>query len=258
MIQRVALRNFMAFERFRLDLRGDAFLAGPNNAGKSTLIRAVRTSAQMLRIAFRRNPTEAFYDGREQVLGYSFAGTQVGLDAPNLQHEFREVETRMSVRFRGGGVLTAVWPESEDDDSFFHLQDGRVSVNNVRQARDAFPGIGVVPVLSPVDADEELLTPKYVRDNLDGRLASRHFRNQLQLLLDAPPPRDFDAFREFAHHGTPELRIRALRNHREKKKVVLDLYYTGVRAQSREGTCVGGRRHADLAPATPASVQTSQ
>ena len=95
MIQRVNLRDFMAFERFRLDLHGDAFLAGPNNAGKSTLITAIRVAAQMVRIAVRRNPTETFQDGREQVLGYSFTSSQVGLDAPNLRHEFREVETRM-------------------------------------------------------------------------------------------------------------------------------------------------------------------
>ena len=45
MIQRVTLRDFMAFERFRLDIRGDAYLAGPNNAGKSTLITAIRIAA---------------------------------------------------------------------------------------------------------------------------------------------------------------------------------------------------------------------
>ena len=76
----------MAFERFRLDLRGDAYLAGPNNAGKSTLITAIRVGAQMLRIATRRNPTETFMNSREQVLGYSFTNAQVGLDGANLRH----------------------------------------------------------------------------------------------------------------------------------------------------------------------------
>jgi AAA15 family ATPase/GTPase len=57
MIQQVSLHNFKAFERFTLDLRGDAYLAGPNNAGKSTLIAAIRVAAGLLRIAMRRNPT---------------------------------------------------------------------------------------------------------------------------------------------------------------------------------------------------------
>jgi hypothetical protein len=231
-IQRVTLRNFKAFERFRLDVRGDALLAGPNNAGKSTLIQAIRTAAQMLRIAFRRNPNETFYDGRDQVLGYSFNSALLGLDTANLQHEFRDVETRMSLRFQGGSVLTAVWP-ADTDDSFFYLQSGRASINNLRQARDAFPEIGTVPVLSPVDTHEEMLTPKYVRENVDGRLASRHFRNQLYLLAEDKLASGFDAFRAFAHQWTPEMRIKSLRTHSERGRAVFDLYYTeaGRRAE---------------------------
>jgi hypothetical protein len=226
MLQRLALQNFMAFERFRLDLRGDAFLAGPNNAGKSTLIAAVRAAAHMLRIAMRRNPVESFLDRREEVLGYSFADTQVGLDAANLRHEFREVETRLSARFRNGSVVTAVWPEAEDSDAFFFLQQGRASINNVRQARDAFPDVGTIPVLAPVENEEESLTTKYVRDNLDGRLASRHFRNQLLLLSDAPPGEDLDAFLEFARPWLSEIEIKELSQHTGQRTVVLDLYYT--------------------------------
>jgi predicted ATP-dependent endonuclease of OLD family len=233
MIQRVSLRDFMAFERFRLDLRGDAYLAGPNNAGKSTLIAAMRVAAQMLRIAVRRNPTETFRDGREQVLGYSFTNSQVGLDASNLRHEFREVETRLGVRFRGGGVLTAVWP-LDAEDAFFYLQHGRASINNVRQAREAFPEIGTIPVLAPVDSEEELLTPKYVRENLDGRLASRHFRNQLLLLDDESREDDFAAFRAFVSQWTPEIKVRDLDRHMGEKNLILDLYYTEVGRRSEK------------------------
>ena len=225
MIQRVTLRDFMAFERFTLNLRGDAYLAGPNNAGKSTLITAIRVAAQLLRIALRRNPTDTFMDGKEQVLGYWFTNTQVELDGANLRHEFREVETRMAVRFRNGATLTAVWPDDEDD-GFFYLQLGRVSINNVRQARDAFPDIGTIPVLAPVENEEELLTPKYVRENLDGRLASRHFRNQLLLLNETPEGDDLDSFLDFAARWMPELKVRELGRHMGEKNFILDLYYT--------------------------------
>ena len=233
MIQRVSVRDFMAFERFRLDLRGDAYLAGPNNAGKSTLITAIRVAAQMLRIAVRRNPTDTFRDGKEQVLGYSFTDSQVSLDAPNLRHEFRDVDTRLAVRFRKGGVLTAVWPH-DSDDSFFYLQQGRASINNVRQARDVFPEIGTIPVLAPVESEEEVLTPKYVRENLDGRLASRHFRNQLLLLVDDPEGEDFDAFLAFVARWTPEINVRDLDRHMGERNMILDLYYTEAGRRSEK------------------------
>lgn len=223
MIQRVSLHNFKAFERFTLDLRGDAYLAGPNNAGKSTLIAAMRLAAEMLRIAMRRNPADTFNDQRQQVLGY-FLPNQSALDEAIVRHEFRSVETRLTVSFRGGGTAVAVWPLGSE--AFFFLQHGRASVNNVRQARDAFPDIGLVPVLSPVEDQEELLTTKYVRENLDGRLASRHFRNQLLLLGEqADENEDINAFLAFATPWLPEIKIRGLGRHQGDRNAILDLYY---------------------------------
>jgi energy-coupling factor transporter ATP-binding protein EcfA2 len=185
----------------------------------------MRVAAGLLRVATRRNPTDTFNDQQQQVLGFYLPDRPMGLDEANLRHEFRDVETRLSVRFRGGGTVVAVWPIGKNRDSYFYLQHGRASINNLRQARDVFPEVGVVPVLSPVEDQEETLTPKYVRENLDGRLASRHFRNQL-LLLDEPGKDDLDAFLAFAVPWVPEIKIGSLDQHQGDRNVILDLYYT--------------------------------
>lgn len=99
-IQRLDLHAFKAFERFTLRLKDDAYLAGPNNAGKSTLTTALRMSAQMVRIAMRRGPTETFMDGTEQVLGYAFTNSQVGLTDGNLRQT--RLSTARSGRHRAG------------------------------------------------------------------------------------------------------------------------------------------------------------
>jgi AAA domain, putative AbiEii toxin, Type IV TA system len=224
-IERVSLHHFKAFERFTLDLHGDAYLAGPNNAGKSTLVAAVRVAAGLLRIATRRNPVDIFTDQGQQVLGYFLPERPMGLDEANVRHEFRDVETRVSIRFRGGGTVVAVWPTARSRDPFFYLQQGHAPINNVRQARDAFPNVGIVPVLSPIEDQEELLTPKYVRENLDGRLASRHFRNQLLLLAGEPEDEDLEAFLAFATPWLPEIKIQSLDRHRGERNLILDLYY---------------------------------
>ncbi len=233
-IQRLDLHGFKAFERFTLQLKGDGYLAGPNNAGKSTLTAALRIAAQMVRIAMRRGPSESFMDGKEQVLGFSFTNAQVGVTDGNLRHEFRELEeARITVRFDAGATLRAVWPPEGSGDPFFYLQQARSSINNVRQARDAFPEIGLIPVLAPVDVGEELLTSKYVGENLDGRLASRHFRNQLVLLREETGGDDFEAFLNFASPWIPEMKMRGLTEHIDGKKLILDLYYAdaGRRAE---------------------------
>jgi hypothetical protein len=191
----------------------------------------------MLRIAKRRNPSETFVDKAQQILGYSFTDQQIGLDESNLRHEFRDLETRLSVRFKNGAVVTAVWPDEASGEPFFYLQQGNASINNVRQARDAFPEIGMIPVLSPVENEEELLTPKYVREQLDGRLASRHFRNQLLILEEEPEERNLEAFLEYAAPWVPELEIVSLDNHRGERDLILDLYYNNPADTARRKSC---------------------
>jgi hypothetical protein len=61
MLRRVELANFKAFERFTVHLRGDVFLVGPNNAGKSTLIAALRAVQENLRHEFIRSRRECVW-----------------------------------------------------------------------------------------------------------------------------------------------------------------------------------------------------
>jgi hypothetical protein len=227
MVQSLDLRNFKAFERFTVNFRTTSFLAGPNNAGKSTIIAALRACTYMLRQAKRRRPTEVFQDRREQVLGYPFFSEQMRLIDENLRHEFRENEARLVLRFGPQTALTAVWPvETRDSTPFYYLKAQGTAVHTSREAAERFPSIGIVPILSPVDHLESVLTPKYVRENVDGPLTSRHFRNQLLLLHEEDDEdEDIDAFVEFAKPWVPELTIRDLVTRRGERGQELDLFY---------------------------------
>lgn len=229
MISAIYLQNFKAFERFRVTVKGDAFLVGPNNAGKSTVIAALRSVASMVRIALRERAAQSFeVDGFQQV-GYWFTGLQVGLVDENLRHEFHQVETRIKVKFKTGAVLEAVWPIDEEDGFFFMLDKDGVNLMQLGAIRQALPSVGVVPVLMPLDHSEELLSEKYVRSNLDGRLASRHFRNQLYLLEQEPSSgtnrnRLWD-FKEFASPWIGELELADLQLRRGNGQTSFDLNY---------------------------------
>lgn len=217
-IERLELQNFKAFARFRLDVRDDGIIVGPNNAGKSTLIAALRTGAYMLRNARRRNPTARLVDRQEDFLGYSFGPTQFGLVEENLRHEFEPNETRMRIRFSGRAALTAVWPAGEEavgEGGFYYLTAGDRQPRDVRETREAFPHVGIVPMVAPIDQEEAILDDDYVRRNLDGRLASRHFRNQLRLLqselLDDDQRTSYDDYLALAEEWLPEVELTDLR-----------------------------------------------
>ena len=56
-LKSVHLRNFKALRHLNLDLRGLNVLTGPNNAGKSTALSAIRLLDAALREALDGQPT---------------------------------------------------------------------------------------------------------------------------------------------------------------------------------------------------------
>jgi hypothetical protein len=227
-IKSVYLTNFKGFSKYRITFGGDAFLVGPNNAGKSTVIAAIRSVANMIRIASRVNAADSLkVDGFEQA-GHWFNGDHVGLVEENLRHEFRQRETRLKVKFSNGARLEALWPIQEDGGFFFVLNRDEVNLMSAAAIREALPSAAIVPVLSPVDRTEELLSEKHVRANLDSRLASRHFRNQLRLLSQDEAAKDGDPLKEFfgfVERWTPELSFKDLDIRAGGGKTGLDLNY---------------------------------
>ncbi|MEN3282727.1 MAG: hypothetical protein V7607_3867 [Solirubrobacteraceae bacterium] len=228
-IDRLDLTSFKGFERFTLHLSGkDALLVGPNNAGKSTAVAALRAATNMLRIARARTP-----DGNRTVdgslrPGWFFNNEQVQLVDENLRHEFRPIDTRLKL-VCGDAELIAVWPADEPDDSgFVYCTDGGVVLRRPKEIRQAFPRIGLVPVLSPVEQQEESLTNSYVRSSAEGPVASRHFRNHLRIMDETPIGGGrtlLDQFREFAEPWLPQMTLRGRRHSYAGARSGLDLLY---------------------------------
>lgn len=232
MIERLRLEQFKAFERFQVTFGPETYLVGPNNAGKSTLIAALRVAANMLRHAKRRQPEYDAEDGDRPVPAYAFGPGQFQLVDENLRHEFRQLETRLELVFRSGSRLVAVWPSPDEPDaeSFFYLRTGDgVLVRRSAQAREHFPTLAVLPLLSPVEHQERVLDDTYVRENWSGRLASRHFRNQLRLLQtrqssDDDERSELDDFLEWAEPWTPDFSIHSIDVRTTDRGRVMDVF----------------------------------
>lgn len=218
MIRTLDLHHFKGFERFTIRFPEDSILVGPNNAGKSTLIAALRATASMARTAARLKPQSIQAVRGIERFGFDFSGNSVGLIEENLHYEMHEVETRLSAKFKGDGAIEAVWPP-DDGAGFFYVMDNDINLRSPKDVRATLPSIGLVPVLSPVDHVEPLLSENHVRSNFDSRLSSRHFRNQLRLLPD------FHDFKQFAQPWVSELELTDLRVQYGEDGASLDLFY---------------------------------
>ncbi|MXZ68093.1 MAG: AAA family ATPase [Acidimicrobiia bacterium] len=204
-IQQLDLWNFKAFERFTMNLGANAFLVGPNNAGKSTLIEAARVAAGMLEHASRRRTTGYREYGHGLVRTHSLRADQYGLVTENLRHQFRPGESAVSIRTDTKLILTGVWPSDDDEspESFFYLRhpDER-SISEPREVREMTGQIGIIPGLYPLNHTETVRDEKYLRAHFQRRRSSQHARNHL-LLIEHDG--ELEAFNEFVTSWLPEI-----------------------------------------------------
>ncbi|MDR7187179.1 energy-coupling factor transporter ATP-binding protein EcfA2 [Microbacterium trichothecenolyticum] len=195
-LRQLRLIRFRSFEDFTLTFGDGALLVGPNNAGKSTLLTAIRFADTLIRHAHRRTPTSSTVDLDLRVLTYPIQMRDFPALRDSVRYEFGTAESRLELTWKSGARLVVVWPdESEAEDSpdpFFYLtQPGGAPVRTTQIARMHFPALGIVPVLTPVEQHEGLRDDAYVRQNMASRLSSRHFRNQLRLLQKSGDLQEF-------------------------------------------------------------------
>ena len=222
MIRRLSLKGFKGFRKYSVVFRNSAVMVGPNNAGKSSLISALRTSGLMLEHASRHRAQESREHNGNPVMVHYFSREQFGLDDENIHFDLLDDEASFVLTLEGQARLTAVWPADEDDDSFFYLQSaGGVVHETPASVRTRFPSIGVVPSVVPLEPRERILSPEYIRKNLGGRLSSRHFRNQL---LEADWG-DLQGFLDLVAEWLPEIEIETPQAQRNLDESSIDLYY---------------------------------
>lgn len=232
MLKSLKLVNFRSFKSFTLTFGNGAYLVGPNNAGKTTILTALRTADVLLRYAHARNPNRRVEDDGAFRPAYPATLREFPSLRESVRYEFRNLEARIELTWKSGARLTVVWPEDDGDEAiepFFYLEHlPGMYVTSVKQARTSFPLLGVVPILSPIEAAEPLLEEKYVRQHLSGRLSSRHFRNQLRMLKIAG---ELERFLEWSREWLSEITVDTVDSHLGEKVTELDVYYSEARSR---------------------------
>ena len=179
MLRELRLKNFKAFKSFVVGFQGASYLVGPNSAGKSTILAALRLSEACLRYA---RSYRADVNARYPVPTRGFEMLH-----ESVRHDFRNLETSLTLTWKSGTKLQAIWPLSDDsgdvEGPYFYLQKSSSQyIKTPSGVKESFVPIGVIPALTPLESEERLLNDSYVRENVSARLSSRHFRNRLRLL----------------------------------------------------------------------------
>ena len=199
---RVDFYRFKAFRSFSINLRHFNILVGPNNSGKSTILTAFRILAVALRRAGSRTP-EMLRGPQGKTLGYKINLTGISVAAENIYYNYDEAEAAY-VKFTliNRSELLLYFPE-RDACYLIADADGKTP-RSPKEFKALFNcPVGFVPILGPVEHEEELFQMEAARSALYSFTAARNFRN-----IWFHFPEKFDEFQTLLSQTWPGMDIK--------------------------------------------------
>lgn len=196
----VRFYNFKALDRYSISLDPMNILVGPNNSGKSTLLSAFRVLEIGLRRANARKPDRLLGpDGPE--FGYQLSEELFPISLENVHTDYSDTDSRIDFRLSNTNHLILYFP-TDGGCRLFTKTQGRKPRSPTTFSKQFPISVGVVPVLGPVEHEEEILDPTYVRRHQSTHRASRHFRNYWYHFPDG-----FEQFSELVQETWPGMTI---------------------------------------------------
>ena len=229
-LRSIRLRNYKGFRDHTVNLKvGPNILLGANNAGKSTVLSALRLIVAMLPTARRVKPSKAGPFNGGVLRGWPVTNAALEASAfsgDNVRYDFRPDETSIEVAVTSGVRLIVAWAENYDDEVvqpiYFVKPPPGSLLTSVNAARDMTPNVAILPTFSPLEDREQWVSDDTIRRNLTSRRSSRYMRNSL-LRLDANRWADFKSF-VLAH--TPEISDIEVSHASDTVENDIDLFFT--------------------------------
>ncbi|MEW6673942.1 MAG: AAA family ATPase [Thermodesulfobacteriota bacterium] len=210
--------HYKAFREYSLSLQRFNVLVGPNNSGKSTVLGAFRILAEGIRKANARNPL--FVPGPHgQTRGYPVDLTDIPVATENVFYDYDDSEpATITFRLSNGNELLLFFPEPRA--CFLICQPKGRSILTTTAFRSQYnASIGFVPILGPVEHDEQLYQKEAARLALLTYRAARNFRN-----IWYHYPDDFDEFRSLIQSTWPGMDIGRPEIDRTHEKPLLHMF----------------------------------
>jgi energy-coupling factor transporter ATP-binding protein EcfA2 len=199
-IKSVRFLKYKALENFNVSLDNMNILVGANNAGKSTVLSALKALAVAMKTA-RSRRSERVHGPDGEILGWQITPDVLPISTENIHTDYDETDSRVEFTFSTKRRLMLFFPSSGGCSL---IADNCPVVYTPTQFRKLFPfAISYVPTLGPVEKDERLLLERTVSSDLLTHRASRQFRNYWHHF-----PQNFDEFAELLQSSWPKMDIR--------------------------------------------------
>lgn len=188
MIKQISITNFRCYEQSTITFNGTSILVGRNNAGKSTMIEALKIISSVTRkyktLRFIAPPE---WVDNEESYGVSPSVENMNISDRGIFHMYGNPPAIIEAIFSNGTSIKAYVGEYLNIFALI-IDEGGCYIRNSKEAKNVeIPVIEVLPQISAVMDTERIIKKATVDGNKATRLASRNFRNQLYYYNDAFP-----------------------------------------------------------------------
>jgi energy-coupling factor transporter ATP-binding protein EcfA2 len=229
-ITSVEFRSYKAFRHYSLQLQQMNILVGPNNSGKSTVIGAFRLLANALRHARSRQTQYLIGPRGRRYYGYVLPAEDLPVSIENVHTDYAETDSVINFRLSNGNNMQLYFPRSGG--ILLLLDPVGKDVRTTASFKNAYPiNIAAVPVLGPLEHEEDFVQLGTVQRGLETHRASRHFRSYWRYY-----PGGFTEFAELVAKTWPGMQIEEPElDHRSNKlsmfcledRITRELYWSG-------------------------------
>lgn len=212
------MQNYRCFDDHTISLEPNAVLVGRNNAGKSSIIEALRILAAVVN---RRGagfvPPPKWLELPRFRLGIAPGISELGLNLSAVFHRYKDPPAIITATFTEGAIVTIYVGREEKVFATIQAEDSWVTTLT-KFLRLGLPWVSALPQIGPLLTEEYRISDERVSGHLNSRLSSRHFRNQLDQMSEA-----FDEFKRLAEETWHGLRVDPIQRQTTKEGVLLSL-----------------------------------
>lgn len=210
MINNIYIENFRCYKKTDINIKQLSIIVGRNNAGKSTLIEALRivsvVTNRFRNLQYKRAPNWV-NDKNEDLYGVFPSIDNLDISTQNIFHMYSSSPAIIEVSFINKTLVRVYIGDNAAVFAVIFDNNHRV-VSNKRMANNVdIAEINILPQISTLLLDEKIIQYKTVQSNILTKLSSRNFRNQLKYYYD-----DFIKFKDLAESSWKGLGIISLDN----------------------------------------------
>ena len=211
MLEELKLENFRGFDTHLVPFKEVTVVVGANNAGKSTIVEALRLVAMIVTRARRGSaqlvPSPEWLQDPRGYRGIQPARRGRGFEGagPTVFYRYGAPPAVITASFTGGLSTEVFIGPAGDIHGVLRGSDGH-AVGSANEAKGlGLPALAVQPQVTPLLREERILTEQTVRRGEGTYLAPQHFRNQLIQFSE-----HYKSFREIAEQSWAGLQIKRL------------------------------------------------